>query len=79
MKPTYGWGWVDAEGGPRDTPEPFRVGCDDPHALNGVVLGEHEFSGATAHFSPRHTTPDNQFNVEIKRDRLSVARGYAEG
>ena len=78
IKPIYGWGWVNADGGTRDTPEPFRLGCDDPHALEGNVLGGHEFSGTTAHLSPRHMTLDGMFNVEIRRDAAPVARGYAE-
>ena len=78
LKPIYGWGWVNADGVTRDTPEPFRLGCDDPHALEGIVLGDHEFSGASAHLSPRHTTPDGRFNVEVKRGAVAVALGYAE-
>ncbi len=78
IKPIYGWGWVDADGMTRDTPNPFPLGCDDPDALEGVVLGEHEFSGAAARLSLRHTTPDGWFNVEIMRDTLLVACGYAE-
>lgn len=78
VNPIYGWGWVNADGVTRDTPEPFRLGCDDTNALQGIVLGEHEFSGATAHLSPRHTAPDGCFNVEIKRDGKTVASGYAE-
>jgi hypothetical protein len=79
IRPIYGWGWVDAEGATRDTPEPFKLGCDHPCALEGIVLGGHEFSGATAYLSSRHTKPHSLFNVEIKRDGVSVARGYAEG
>lgn len=78
MKPIYGWGWVNADGAARDTPEPFRLGCDDSNALDGIVLGDHEFSGATARLSPRHSLPDGQFNVEIARNAAPVACGYAE-
>ena len=78
IKPTYGWGWVNADGAIRDTPEPFRLGCNDPHALEGIALGDHEFSGATVRLSPRHSTPDGQFNVEITRNAVPVACGYAE-
>ncbi|UYY78845.1 hypothetical protein [Sphingomonas sp. R1] len=62
----------------RDTPEPFRLGCDDPDALEGIVLGDHEFAGATVRLSPRHARPDGCFNVEVERGDISLARGYAE-
>ena len=78
IKPIYGQGWISADGAARDTPEPFRLGCGGPNALEGIVLGNHEFSGATACLSPRHTTLDGCFNIEIKRDDVSVTRGYAE-
>jgi hypothetical protein len=78
VKPVYGWGWLNADGVTRDIPEPFRLGCDDPDALAGVVLGDHEFSGATARLSPRHATPDGCFNVEIELDAKRIASGYAE-
>lgn len=79
MNPIYGWGWINAEGAVRDTPQPFRLGCGDSQELEGIVLGDHEFSGTTAHLSRRHAMPDGQFNVEVKRDGLPVACGYAEG
>jgi hypothetical protein len=78
IKPIYGWGWISADGATRDAPEPFRLGCDDPNASEGIVLGNHEFSGATASLSSRHTRADGYFNVEIKRDAELIARGYAE-
>ena len=57
---------------------PFRFGCDTVDAEHGIVLGEHEFSGATVHISPRHTTNDGIFSVDIRREGLLVASGYAE-
>jgi hypothetical protein len=78
VKPVYGRGWLNADGVTRDTPEPFRLGCDDPDSYEGIVLGDHEFSGATAHLSPRHATPNHCFNVEIERDAIPLASGYAE-
>jgi hypothetical protein len=74
----YGWGWVNANGETRDTPEPFRVACDHPDALHGIVLGDHEFSGAILNSSPRHAPTDGNFKVEIRRDARPVAHGYAE-
>ena len=78
VTPIYGWGWVDADGETRDTPEPFRLGCDVPNAFEHIVLGDHEFSGASAFLSPRNTTPDGNFNVEIRRDAMPLASGYAQ-
>lgn len=78
VSPTYGWGWVSADGATRETPEPFRFGCDGPDGTEGIIIGDHEFAGATVHLSPRHTTPDGHFNVEIRRDALTLAQGYAE-
>jgi hypothetical protein len=46
--------------------------------MEGIVLGDHEFSGATAYLAPRQTTRDPYFNVDIELDSLPVARGYAE-
>jgi hypothetical protein len=77
VKPIYGWGWVNADGATRDTPVPFRLSCDHANALEGTVVDTHEFSGATAHLSPRHTT-DGYFNVEIRRNAAPIAQGYAE-
>ena len=78
VRPIYGWGWTDAGGATRDTPAPFRLGCDDPDAIQGIVLGDHEFAGATACLAPRHTTPDGIFSIEIRRDAVPLAQGYAE-
>lgn len=78
VKPIYGWGWFNADGVMRDIPEPFQIGCADPDALEGIVLGDHEFSGATAHLSLRHATPDGLFNVEIKGHAIHLASGCAE-
>ncbi|QJU58570.1 hypothetical protein HL653_13075 [Sphingomonas sp. AP4-R1] len=78
ITPIYGNGWVDAEGATRDVPEPFRLGCDTPNATEGIVLGEHEFSGATAYLSPRHATLDGVFNVEIRSGEVQLSYGYAE-
>lgn len=78
VKPTYGWGWFNADGVARDIPEPFRLGCDAPDALEGIILSDHEFAGAAAYLSLRHVTPDGCFNVEIKRGAIPLASGYAE-
>lgn len=75
--PIYGYGWsVDGES--RNTPEPSRFSCDNRTSLEGIVLGEHEFSDATVRRSPRHTMQDGIFNVEIRRDTKLLASGFAE-
>ena len=76
--PIYGQGWVSANGTAWDTPERFRLGYGDQNQDIGTVLGDHEFAGATAHLSPRHTTPDGYFNVEIRRDAVLLVSGYAK-
>ena len=78
VTPTYGWGWVSADSVGRGTPEPFRFGCDGANGTEGIILGDHEFAGATVRLSPRHTTPEGHFNVEIRRDGLVLVQGYAE-
>ena len=78
VTPIFGYGWVNAEGAARSTPLPFRLRCDDPNEDEGIVLGGHEFSKGTAHLSPRHTTPDGYFNVEVRVDATLLASGYAE-
>jgi len=78
VAPIYGYGWSDGAGNRRDVPEAFRLGCDGPNSQHGIVLGEHEFSGATAHLSPRHTPDTGLFDVEIRRHETAVASGYAQ-
>ena len=78
IKPIYGWGWTGPDDATRDLPEPFRLSCANPIALEGVVLADHEFSGATVHLSSRHTSPDGCYNIEIKRNSVIIARGFAE-
>jgi len=78
VRPIYGYGWSGANGSRLEVPAPFRLGCDTADAEHGVVLGEHEFSGATAYLSPRHTTDDGLFSVDIRHDGMLVASGYAE-
>lgn len=75
--PIYGNGWINTDGATRDVPEPFRLGCDVPGAMEGIVLGDHEFSGATAHLSPRYTTSEGIFNVEVRRGAILLSYGYA--
>lgn len=69
---------MNADGVSRETPEPFRFGCDSANGTEGIILGDHEFAGATVLLSQRHTTPDGRFNVDIRRDALMLAQGYAE-
>jgi hypothetical protein len=78
ITPIYGNGWVCADGQGREVPEPFRLGCSDPDAERGIVLGNHEFSEATAHLSARHETQDGCFNLAISRDGVLLASGYAQ-
>ena len=77
IAPIYGNGWIDSDGATRDVPEPFRISCVAPDAMEGIVLGDHEFAGATAHLVPRHTTPDGLFNVEVRRGAIPLSSGCA--
>ena len=79
VMPIYGYGWVSGvDSTARDVPEPFRFGCDRADAGSGNVIGQHEFTGATACLSRRHAAEDGIFNVEIRRNGELVAVGFAK-
>jgi hypothetical protein len=78
VTPIFGYGWWSADDKRRDVPSPFQLGCESPDSEDGIVLGDHEFSGAAVHLSPRHTTRDGVFNIEITQNGSLLALGYAE-
>jgi hypothetical protein len=78
VTPIFGYGWVTAEGDARDVPRPFQLSCTNPNSSHGIVLNEHEFSGAEVYLLPRHTEQTGHFNIEVKRGGRLIASGYTQ-